>query len=215
MINEQQPSLELNLLRIAMAGMRDRSLPSIREGPRRLRILHADDHAANRQLVQEILLAVGHHPRSCCGGAEALEQLGHHAFDVVLMDINMPGLDGVATVRQLRAARGPARTTPVIALTSEIRRTLDDYLALGFDGFVAKPFAIASLVDEIARCAAAAPRPRASLGPHAAPLEPATPTSAAGGARSRLRAPNAAGRRVPDDPWIGGGETKTLRRLAR
>lgn len=215
MIDEQEPSRELNLLRIAMAGMRDRSLPSIREGPPRLRILHADDHAANRQLVQEILLAVGHHPRSCCGGAEALEQLGHHAFDVVLMDINMPGLDGVAAVRQLRAARGPARTTPVIALTSEIRRTLDDYLALGFDGFVAKPFAIASLVDEIARCAAAAPRPRASVGPHAAPQEHTASAFAAGGARPRLRAPNAAGRRVPEDPWIGGGETKTLRRLAR
>lgn len=215
MIDEQEPGLELNLLRIAMAGMRDRSLPGIREGPRRLRILHADDHAANRQLVQEILLSAGHLPRSCGGGGEALEQLGHHAFDVVLMDINMPGLDGVAAVRQLRAARGPARTTPVIALTSEIRRNLEDYLALGFDGFVAKPFAIASLLEEIARCAAAAPRPRARLGPHAAPPEHATPASAARGARSRPRAPNAAGRRVADDPWIGGGEAKVVRRIAR
>jgi CheY-like chemotaxis protein len=201
--------MELNRLRIAMAGMQAASPPNAAAGPEGLRILHADDHSANRQLVQEILRAAGHHPRACCSGGEAMEQLGHHAFDLVLMDVNMPGLSGIETVRRLRAGHGPASNIPVIALTSEIRRNLDGYLALGFDGFVNKPFVIASLLEEIARCAAAAPRPRARSERNPWTSDRAPPSHASNTVRRRPSAPCSV-----EDPWIGGDERKALRRIA-
>jgi CheY-like chemotaxis protein len=209
MTDKLVPAVELNRLRIAMAGMQEPSPAKAAAGPERLRVLHADDHPANRQLVQEILHAAGHHPRACCSGAEALEQLGHHAFDLVLMDVNMPGLSGIETVHRLRAGRGPASNIPVIALTSEIRRNLDGYRALGFDGFVNKPFVIAALLEEIARCAAAAPRPRARSEPSPWTSDRAAPSRASNTVRRRPSAPC----RV-EDPWIGGNERKALRRIA-
>ena len=114
-----------------------------------LRILHVDDHPANRRLVRDVLLAFGHDPIDASSGAEALAELVRRPFDVVLMDINMPGMSGIEVVRRLRAAAGPERRTPVIALTSEFDRTPEDYLALGFNGFVAKPFAISCLAEAI------------------------------------------------------------------
>ncbi|MDZ4365035.1 response regulator [Brevundimonas sp.] len=121
---------------------------------RGLRVLHADDHVANRLLVQEILISVGHQPLACCGGEEALELLDRHAVDVVLMDINMPGLNGIDAVGRLRRGRSRARHVPVIALTSELRRSVADYQTLGFTDFVSKPFAISDLLQAIERCAA-------------------------------------------------------------
>jgi CheY-like chemotaxis protein len=209
MTDKPAPGVELNRHRTAAAGMQDRSLPNSRPGAGGLRILHADDHQANRQLIQEILRSAGHHPKACCSGAEAIEQLDHHAYDLVLMDINMPGLSGVETLRRIRAGRGPASSIPVIALTSEIRRNLDGYQALGFDGFVNKPFVIASLLEEIACCAAAAPRPRPRREANSCTPDRATPSHPANTVRRSPSAPCSLG-----DAWIGGNESKTLRRIA-
>lgn len=120
---------------------------------RPLCVLHVDDHVLNRRLVDDILAGCGHRAVGAASGQEALDLLDCRLFDVVLMDINMPGLDGIEVVRRLRNAVGPSCNTPVIAVTSEISRTKADYLALGFNDFVAKPFDISDLLKAIRDCA--------------------------------------------------------------
>jgi CheY-like chemotaxis protein len=103
----------------------------------------------NRRLVSDILHGLGHRPQEAESGAEALAFLNLGAFDLVLMDINMPGMSGVEVLRRLRGRVGPERATPAIALTSEVSRSKADYLALGYDDYVAKPFTITDLLGAL------------------------------------------------------------------
>jgi CheY-like chemotaxis protein len=130
---------------------------SIPNAVRPLYVLHVDDDAMNRRVVEDILAAFGHRTVSVGSGAEGLEQLRAQAFDVVLMDIHMPGMSGVEAVKRLRRSAGPARHTPVIALTADIvTRRPGDYAALGFDDFVAKPILVSGLLAAIAQAVPAA-----------------------------------------------------------
>ena len=124
---------------------------------RPLCILHVDDHVLNRRLVDDILRGCGHRAVEAESGEKALDLLDCRLFDVVLMDINMPGMNGIEVVRRLRNSAGAARETPVIALTSEISRTKADYLALGFNDLVAKPFKISDLLRALRDCAQPCP----------------------------------------------------------
>jgi CheY-like chemotaxis protein len=125
---------------------------------RPLKVLHVDDDPMNLRVVQEILGAFGHKAVMACSGADALERLAVEAFDVVLLDIHMPGMTGLQVIERLRAAPGPERDTPVIALTADVySRRPAEYLALGFNDFVAKPILVSGLMASIKRCAAAAP----------------------------------------------------------
>lgn len=130
---------------------------------RRLRVLHVDDDPMNLRVVQEILTAFGHTAVMACSGREALEQLGASAFDVVLMDIHMPGMTGIEVVERLRASVGPERNTPVIALTADVlSRRPQDYATLGFSDFVSKPILVSGLMASIQRAAEGAPPRRLS-----------------------------------------------------
>ncbi|WP_041373264.1 response regulator [Phenylobacterium zucineum] len=131
------------------------------QGPaRRLRVLHVDDDAMNLRVVQEILEAFGHSAVMAASGDEALEHLSREAFDVVLMDIHMPGMTGVEAVRRLRASAGPGRDTPVIAVTADVlSRRPQEYVALGFNDFVAKPILVSGLMASVTRAAAARATP--------------------------------------------------------
>ncbi len=121
---------------------------------RPLKVLHVDDDPMNLRVVQEILGAFGHTAVLACSGAEALERLSVEAFDVVLMDIHMPGMTGVETIERLRATAGPERSVPVIALTADIySRRPQEYIALGFNDFLSKPVLVAGLMSAIKRCA--------------------------------------------------------------
>lgn len=125
---------------------------------RSLVVLHVDDDPMNLRVVEEILGAFGHHSVKTTSGAEALERLQTDAFDVVLMDIHMPGMTGIEAVGLLRALPGPGRDTPVIALTADvISRRPDEYRALGFNDFIAKPILVSGLLEAIKRAAEPAP----------------------------------------------------------
>jgi CheY-like chemotaxis protein len=103
-----------------------------------LRILVVDDLEINRGITAELLQIYHHHPVLAKEGYEALELLEHDVFDVVLMDIQMPGLDGVEVTRRMRARHD---LTPVIGLTATLLS--DDvsfYLNAGMDAVVNKPF---------------------------------------------------------------------------
>ncbi len=125
---------------------------------RSLVVLHVDDDPMNLRVVEEILAAFGHRAVKAAGGAEALARLGEQPFDVVLMDIHMPGMTGIEAVALIRALPGPERDTPVIALTADVvSRRPDEYRALGFNDFIAKPILVSGLLEAIKRAAEPAP----------------------------------------------------------
>ena len=127
---------------------------SILSAGRTLSVLHTDDDPMNLRVVEEILSAFGHNVVTASSGSEALAHLGQQVFDVVLMDIHMPGMTGIEVVERLRACSGPERDVPVIALTADVMsRGPDEYLALGFNDFVSKPILVSGLIAAIVRAA--------------------------------------------------------------
>jgi len=106
---------------------------------RRLRIVYADDDALMRQGVSRLLAAEGMAVRACASGAEAIALCQQSSPDAVLLDIHMPGIDGVETARRLR--NDPVTgTLRLVALTGrgswDLRKKAMD---AGFDEFLSKP----------------------------------------------------------------------------
>jgi CheY-like chemotaxis protein len=121
---------------------------------RSLVVLHVDDDPMNLRVVEEILGAFKHVSIKTTSGAEALQRIAERAFDVVLMDIHMPGMSGIQTVERLRALPGPEGKLPVIALTADVfSRRPEEYQALGFNDFVSKPILVSELLHAIKRAA--------------------------------------------------------------
>ncbi|OHB31312.1 MAG: hypothetical protein A2790_01990 [Phenylobacterium sp. RIFCSPHIGHO2_01_FULL_69_31] len=117
-----------------------------------LRIMVVDDNAVNRELSRRILEAAGAQVSDAADGGAALAHLARLPVDVVLMDLRMPGLDGRATLRELRAAEGPNRGAPVLAFTADADLEGEGELA-GFDGLVRKPIQPLEMYCAIARAA--------------------------------------------------------------
>ncbi len=125
-----------------------------------LRILVVDDVPQNTELVCVVMGRQGHQLSVAHDGREALARYGEQAFDVVLMDVQMPVMDGLSAcraIRELEARRGSPRT-PVIALSASV---LDEdraaALASGMDGFASKPLDLDALSREIARVTGCTP----------------------------------------------------------
>jgi CheY-like chemotaxis protein len=131
--------------------------PSSLEG---VRVLVVDDHAANRELARLYLTGVGAEISEASDGAEAVASALSLPFDVILMDLNMPGLDGATALARIRAIDGPNDVTPIIALTAEVGAAAKARMAaLGFQDVVGKPLEAGALVAAIAGVAAFAPAP--------------------------------------------------------
>jgi CheY-like chemotaxis protein len=121
---------------------------------RQLVVLHVDDDPMNLRVVEEILTAFHHIAVKASSGSEALQLLAERPFDVVLMDIHMPGMSGIQAVERLRSFPGPERDIPVIALTADVvSRHPSEYRALGFNDFIAKPILVSGLLEAIKRAA--------------------------------------------------------------
>jgi CheY-like chemotaxis protein len=104
------------------------------------RVLVVDDHVVNRRAMELVLQSFGIQPTLAESGERALELLSSEVFDVMLMDVYMPGMDGRDATRQLRAAEGPNRDIPVIAVTaSATAKDWEACRAAGMDAHVAKP----------------------------------------------------------------------------
>jgi CheY-like chemotaxis protein len=113
------------------------------------RILLVDDEPINREVTQELLGAVIAQVDVADNGIEALRKAGRQHYDLILMDMQMPGMDGLEATRLIRALPDGA-TTRIVALTANAFS--DDKarcLAAGMDGFVAKPFNIEVLFDAV------------------------------------------------------------------
>jgi signal transduction histidine kinase/CheY-like chemotaxis protein len=107
--------------------------------------LVVDDHEVNRRVLDQILSALGLRVELAADGEAALAAAGARVFDVILMDVNMPGLDGLDATRRLRA-QGPNRETPVIAVTAGVSPAEREACrAAGMDDWVEKPFDVQAL----------------------------------------------------------------------
>jgi signal transduction histidine kinase/CheY-like chemotaxis protein len=116
--------------------------------PSKVRILAAEDNHVNRLVLKTLLNQIGLHPDIVGDGALAVEAWRHGAYDVILMDIQMPELDGIGATREIRAeeaATGRPRT-PILGLTANaMAHQVDEYMRAGMDGHVSKPIDVAKL----------------------------------------------------------------------
>lgn len=137
----------------------------VRKAARALRILVAEDHATNRLYLEAVLEQLGHQASFCSNGFEALQQFSRQDFDLVLMDLHMPVMDGYAACAAMRALPGPRGQTPIVALSADAftdsrRRALQ----AGMAEFLAKPLNLGTLAALLER-----------LGPQTAPLPTLAP----------------------------------------
>ena len=109
-------------------------------GPRRLTILVAEDIEANRDVLRAMLDKLGHEAHFAADGVEAVEAVTSHDYDAVLMDIQMPNMDGLEATRAIRAMGGGLKAIPVIAVSAYSQPAdKDAAFAAGMSGFLAKP----------------------------------------------------------------------------
>ena len=134
-----------------------------------LRVLLAEDHPVNQRVVQMILGPFGVDLVTAGNGAEALEAFGAGVFDLVLMDMQMPVMDGLTATRAIRereAATPERARTPVLMLSANaMRQHHEAAAACGADGYLAKPVTVASLVDGVLDVLDAAARPSTQASP--------------------------------------------------
>jgi CheY-like chemotaxis protein len=119
-----------------------------------LRLLAAEDNVTNQQVLSAVMGSLGIEVDIVADGAAAFEAWRDGAYDLILMDIQMPVMDGIDSARAIRAAEreGGRRRTPIVALTANaLSHQVQEYLAAGMDGHVAKPIEIAKLYDAISR----------------------------------------------------------------
>ena len=109
-----------------------------------LRVLVADDALMNRSFALRLLEGEGHEVRFATNGEHAVSELQDGQFDLILMDVEMPVMNGIEATREIRALEESTGTrTPIVALTSGKYR--DECLAAGMDAFLSKPLKVGDL----------------------------------------------------------------------
>jgi PAS domain S-box-containing protein len=118
-----------------------------------LSVLLVEDHVINRKLAEIMLQRLGYRCTLAEDGQQALDRLAQERFDVVLMDVMMPFMDGLSALRQLRAleAQGRARTPVLMVTAHAMTGDRERFIASGADGYVSKPMSQAALQKEIER----------------------------------------------------------------
>ena len=166
----------LTALRVSLAGQRVLP-PAPREDPvrpRPLRVLVAEDHPVNQTLTARLLEKHGHAVVLAANGKEALAALDRQPFDLVLMDLQMPEMDGwEATAEIRRREAGTGRRLPIIAVTAHaMKGDRERCLAAGMDGYVSKPIQPRDLYRAIGEVMPAAEPPGPPEPPPAESFDP-------------------------------------------
>ena len=141
-----------------------------------LRILLAEDNPANQKLATYVLQDRGHLVEIAGDGREAIRLTERNRYDVILMDVQMPGMDGLEATAAIRKREDGGSRVPIIAMTAHaMKGDREQCLAAGMDGYLSKPIdahEMIALVESLAAAAAAASTGAAS------PPEPTSPPAA-------------------------------------
>lgn len=115
------------------------------------RILVVEDNAVNRMLVTAILRRAGYGVDTASNGLDGLMAAAGNDYDLILMDIQMPEMDGIETARRIRALPGSRARVPLVALTTNAAcADREACLAVGMDDRIGKPFDTAMLLGRVA-----------------------------------------------------------------
>ncbi len=198
-----------------------------------LDVLVAEDNEVNQRVIQGMLANLGHRCTVVGDGLSAVEQATARDYDIILMDIHMPELDGVEAMRQIRARRTDRPCPPIVAMTAHaLSGDREHYLGTGMDDYLSKPIRKQELLGLLGR-AASKTVSAATTSPVAAAIAvPAAGGAASGVADERVSAlpvldteqvedlrylPSASGESANDDP-VGGlirlFQTKAMERMA-
>lgn len=126
------------------------STPTLTKTAKSLNILVVEDYKVNRILLMRMLKERGHIADSAENGSEALKLYKNKVYDIILMDIQMPILDGIETTRIIRKLEGTMRHTPIIAVTAyALEGDRERFLSLGMNDYIAKPIDMVHLFNTI------------------------------------------------------------------
>ncbi len=129
---------------------------TVREVLPRLHILVAEDNPINQKLALRLLEKAGYHADIAKNGKEVLDKIKTNHYDLILMDVQMPVMDGLQTTEKIRQLENGQNHIPIIALTAHaMQRDIDRCLNAGMDGYVSKPIRKDELFKEIERVAGA------------------------------------------------------------
>ncbi len=129
-----------------------KAISDIPEDTQPLNVLIVEDNAINRLVLGDMLKRLGHTTEDAANGVLGVEAAAGRAFDVILMDINMPVLDGIGATQKIREGNGPNQNTPIVGLTAHGREEYKDAaMAAGMTGFHTKPIRLEALPSILAR----------------------------------------------------------------
>lgn len=128
------------------AGM----MPIRKKAIEALDILVAEDDEINRKVIGKMLIEMGHRPEYACNGEEAVQLYQTKLYDIILMDIQMPIMDGITAARKILELEYPDRRTPIAAMTAyALQGDRERLLSLGLDAYISKPIHLEELYDTI------------------------------------------------------------------
>lgn len=141
------------------------TLPPVNAAPRGLRLLIVEDNAINQQVAQGILALEGHECEIAENGVRAIELVQQHDFDAVLMDLQMPEMDGFEATRRIRQLGGRYEVLPIIALTANaMKEDIQRSRESGMNAHLSKPIKVNELVEALSSlCLKMPPEPRSTV----------------------------------------------------
>jgi two-component system sensor histidine kinase/response regulator len=149
----------LDAITLAMGHATEENIPvitryTIQETRKRLDILLAEDNIVNQKLAKKILEKRGHRVVVASNGREAIERLKGEYFDLTLMDVQMPEMDGLTATRKIRSLKGKISNIPIIAMTAHaMKEDKERCFAAGMDDYVSKPIKPEELFEVIEKFA--------------------------------------------------------------
>ena len=155
LIKPIKPAELLAMIRKALGAARPSAavrLPSVSRAGRCLSILVGEDNQVNQKLTVAILKKMGHQATLAADGIETVNKSQETLFDLILMDVQMPGIDGIEATRRIRSQeRSTAKRTPIIAMTAcAMAGDRERCIEAGMDDYVSKPVTLATLARALA-----------------------------------------------------------------